>query len=306
MESVLFDCLQDRDHRVLLVDNIDHLTIEAHPTCISALINTIDSSSSSSSSSCRADRSHHLSDSLLSSIIVVSSDSNYLPRRRRRTVIIASCSSSSNVHASLKQSYRLGFPMLLTEPSLLDKRDVLLSLMLDPNVAVVDDFTQGDDIAPKLSGMSSYKDFIALVANELVLYMKSYSIADIHRYFTEQYQNSSHDSSIGDGVVVRQLSSRQLLKSAINSNPTSSLSSSSSRVINRFMRQFDIASSEPHLIGVDHWKSYLLTMLSTAIPSISDDDYYHRWISPSSMKTSMSGGSRKRRCSGKWSTDIIL
>ena len=54
-----------------------------------------------------------------------------------RTVVIASCSSSSNVHASLKQSYRLGSPMLLTEPSLLDKRDVLLSLMLDPNVAVV-------------------------------------------------------------------------------------------------------------------------------------------------------------------------
>jgi len=236
MESVLFDCLQDRDHRVLLVDNIDHLTIEAHPTCISALINTIDSSSSSS---CRADRSHHLSDSLLSSIIVVSADSNYLPRRRRRmrTVIIASCSSSSNVHASLKQPYRLGSPMLLTEPSLLDKRDVLLSLMLDPNVAVVDDFTQGDAIAPKLSDMSSYKDFIALVANELVLYMKSYSIADIHRYFIEQYQNSSHDSKIGDGVVIRQLSSRQLLKSAINSNPTSSLSSSSSRVINRFMRR---------------------------------------------------------------------
>jgi hypothetical protein len=298
MESVLFDCLQDRDHRVLLVDNIDHLTIEAHPTCISALINTIDSSSSSS---CRADRSHHLSDSLLSSIIVVSADSNYLPRRRRRmrTVIIASCSSSYNVHASLKQPYRLGSPMLLTEPSLLDKRDVLLSLMLDPNVAVVNDFTQGDAIAPKLSDMSSYKDFIALVANELVLYMKSYSIADIHRYFIEQYQNSSHDSSIGDGVVVRQLSSRQLLKSAINSNPTSSLSSSSSRVINRFMRQFDIASSEPHLIGVDHWKSHLLTMLSTAIPSISDDDYYHRWISSPSMNRSTSGGSRRRRCSGK-------
>jgi len=266
MESVLFDCLQDRDHRVLLVDNIDHLTIEAHPTCISALINTIDSSSSS----CRADRSHHLSDSLLSSIIVVSADSNYLPRRRRRrrmrTVIIASCSSSSNVYASLKQPYRLGSPMLLTEPSLLDKRDVLLSLMLDPSVAVVDDFTQGDAISLKLSDMSSYKDFIALIANELVLYMKSYSIADIHRYFIEQYQNSSHDSSIGDGVVVRQLSSRQLLKSAINSNPTSSLSSSSSRVINRFIRQFDIASSEPHLIGVDHWKSHLLTMLSTVIP----------------------------------------
>lgn len=279
----------------MLVDNIDQLTIEAYPTCISALINTIDSSSS-----CRADRSHHLCDSLLSSMIVVSADSIHFPRRRRRRmVVIASCSSSSNVHASLKQSYRLGSPMLLTEPSLLDKRDVLLSLMLDPNVAVVDDFTQGDAIAQKLSDKSSYKDFIVLVANELVLYMKSYSIADIHRYFTEQYQNSSHDSSIGDGVVVRQLSSRQLLKSAINSNPTSSLSSTSSRVINRFMRQFDIASSEPHLIGVDHWKSHLLTMLSTAIPFISDDDYYHRWISSPSMKRSTSGGSRRRRCSGK-------
>lgn len=297
MESILFDCLQDRDHRVMLVDNIDHLTIEAHPTCISALINTIDSSSSS----CRADGSHHLCDSLLSSIIGASADSNSLPRRRMsmRTVVIASCSSSSNVHASLQQSYRLGSPMILTEPSLLDKRDVLLSLMLDPTVAVVDDFTQGDAIDPKLFDKSSYKDFIAVIANELVLYMKSYSIADIHRYFTEQYQNSSHDSSTGDGVVVRKLSSRQLLKSAINSNPTSSLSSTSSRVINRFMRQFDISSSEPHLIGVDHWKSHLLTMLSTAIPSISDDDYYHRWISSPSMKRSTSGGSRRRRCSGK-------
>ena len=114
-------------------------------------------------------------------------------RRRMRTLVIASCSSSSNVHASLKQPYRLGSPMQLVEPSLLDKRDVLLTLMLDPTVAVVNDFTQGDTIDLKLSYRSSYEDFITIIANELVLYMKSYSIADIHRYFTEQYQNSTHD-----------------------------------------------------------------------------------------------------------------
>ena len=327
MESVLFDCMKViNDTRVILVDNIDLLSIETHPTCISALSKIIDYCSTIEDHRIQNSFDHHH----LSTIITITDIVyQYMLTRRKKMIIIATCTSSSDIHDSLTQPYRLGLPMRLVEPSLIDKRDVLMSLLMHPTVRCMNDFTIDDIINPRhICDKYSYDAFVEVLANELVLYMQSFYIADIHRYINEQYQNeaslhnhndlSCNDDSIDYDGRVRLLSSRELLKGVMNSNPTNSMSSTSSKIINRFMKQFDISSSEPLLIGMDRWKNHLLRLLSAAVPAINEDTYYRRWIScddnvDNNNSNNDNGGNDdssrrrwrkwtriRRRCSGEW------